>query len=466
LAAPPERGELQRAIKELAARKWRHPISGEWTNLGFSTIERWYYKALRCGAKEGPVDVLKRKIRRDHGEHPAISARLAEVLAAQYREHPAWSYQLHRDNLAAVIESEPTLGPAPSYASVLRFMKSHGHHKRKRRGPAHSPGAQRAEHRFEAREIRSYESEYVNALWHLDFHHGSLRVVLPCGKWVYPLLLGVLDDRSRLCCHLQWYLHERARELCHGLSQAMEKRGLPRSMLFDNGSAMVAKETEQGLTRLSILFENTLPYSPYQNGKQEVFWGQVEGRLLPMLEGVAGDLSLEQLNEASLAWVEMEYNRKVHRETGATPLRRYLDERDVGRPSPSAQQLQEAFTCEVTRAQRRSDGTVSLAGVRFEIPSRFGHMEKLTLRYASWDLSRVYLSDAKTGAILCRIYPQDKAKNAEGNRALRSPAPAVDPPPAPSGMAPLLQKIIRDYAATGLPPAYLPMPDDSTQEAG
>ena len=30
-----------------------------------------------------------------------------------------------------------------------------------------------------------------------------------------------------------------------------------------------------------------------------------------MLEGVA-DLTLAQLNEATLAWIEMEYNRSVH----------------------------------------------------------------------------------------------------------------------------------------------------------
>jgi hypothetical protein len=38
---------------------------------GFSTIERWYYKALR--SKAGPVDVLRRKIRSDHGQHPAFT---------------------------------------------------------------------------------------------------------------------------------------------------------------------------------------------------------------------------------------------------------------------------------------------------------------------------------------------------------------------------------------------------------
>ncbi len=48
------------------------------------------------------------------------------------------------------------------------------------------------------------------------------------------------------------------------------------------------------LGRLGITHATTLPYSPYQNGKQEAFWGQVEGRLLAMLEGVAADLRLMQ----------------------------------------------------------------------------------------------------------------------------------------------------------------------------
>src|SRR5687767_15878286 len=44
LAAPPARGQLHDQLKDLAAKKWRHPISGQWVELGLSTIERWYYK--------------------------------------------------------------------------------------------------------------------------------------------------------------------------------------------------------------------------------------------------------------------------------------------------------------------------------------------------------------------------------------------------------------------------------------
>ena len=457
LAAPPPRGELRGKLQELADQQWRHPIHGQGVRFGRSTIQRWYYRALR--AKKDPVGALVRRIRSDQGEHPALSMALREVLTVQYHQHPSWSYQLHVDNLAAVVEKESALGPMPSYPVVLRYMKSRGLLKRPRRGPAHSPGAQRAEERFQNREVRSYESEYANALWHLDFHHGTLRVLLANGQWAYPLLLALLDDCSRLCGHAQWYLAEGAEELCHGLSQGLQKRQLPRALMTDNGSAMVADETVSGLQRLGILHERTLPFSPYQNGKQEHFWNQIEGRLLPMLEGVAG-LDLRLLNEATLAFAEIEYNRKLHSELGCTPLEKYLHVKDVGRPCPSSQQLQQAFMTETGRQQRRSDGTISLQSRRFEIPSRYGHLSDLRLRYAAWDLSHVYLCDPLTDAVLCRIFPLDKHANADGRRALREQPQAPVPPPA--GMAPLLQNILQQYAVTGLPPAYLPKDEVST----
>ena len=47
LAAPPDKGELRAAIEELASRTWQHPSTGEPVRFAFSTIERWYYRALR-----------------------------------------------------------------------------------------------------------------------------------------------------------------------------------------------------------------------------------------------------------------------------------------------------------------------------------------------------------------------------------------------------------------------------------
>jgi transposase InsO family protein len=457
LAAPPARGQLQAEIAKLAAKEWRHPISGQPTLFSFGTIERWYYRALT--AKTDPVGMLRRKLRSDSGQQPSLSEKMRPVLEAQYHAHKKWTYQLHFDNLRVLVRQQDDLGPMPSYTSVRRYMQSHGLIRKCLARARDTAGTLKAERRLETREVRSYESEYTNGLWHLDFHQGSLKVLTPEGEWVKPHLLAILDDHSRLICHAQWYLGETAENLVHGLCQAFLKRQLPRSLLTDNGAAMLAAETRQGLLNLSILHETTLPYSPYQNGKQESFWGQVEGRLLAMMENCR-DLTLPLLNDATQAWVEMEYQRKVHSEIGVAPLQRFLEPPNVGRDSPSIEDLRIAFCAETSRSQRQSDGTISLVGVRYEIPGRYRHLPRISVRYAGWDLSHVYMVDGRTGTVLTRLYPLDKARNADGLRRSLEPV-ASDPPVetgamAHDGMAPLLRKLIEDYAATGLPPAYLP----------
>ncbi len=279
LAGPPPRGQLGAALRALAAQTWRHPVTADAVGFGVSTIERWYYAARH--EQRDPVGALRRQRRRDAGHHWAISPKLREVLHAQHRAHQSWSYRLHTDNLAVLVAEDTALGGMPSYNTVRRYMVTHGLVPQPAPPPPATPGAAQALRRREQLEVRSFEAEYVHGLWHLDFHQGSRKVLTTAGAWLTPHLLGVLDDRSRLVCHLQWYAGETAETLVHGLAQAIQKRGLPRALLTDNGAAMLAAEVRQGLERLGIVHETTLPYSPYQNAKLEVFWGPRRTRRLP-----------------------------------------------------------------------------------------------------------------------------------------------------------------------------------------
>jgi transposase InsO family protein len=458
LAAPPPKGELKAALHALAERTWQHPSNGEPVRFGFSTIERWYYRALK--ERSDPVGSLRRKRRADAGQQPAVSDVVRQTVLAQYAAHKSWSVQLHHDNLVALAETRPDLRPVPSYATLRRFMQANGLDRRRRLTPRSTGGADRAEARLVDREVRSYEAEYVNGLWHWDCHHGSRKVLTARGEWVTPILFGVLDDRSRLACHLQWYLAETAEVVAHGLSQAFQKRGLPRSGLSDNGAAMTAAEISEGLARLGILHQTTLPYSPYQNAKQEAFWGPVEGRLMAMLEHVP-DLTLSFLNEATQAWVEHDYNRKVHSEIGEAPITRFLAGPDVTRPCPDSDALRLAFTRSDHRMHRKSDGTIVIEGRRFEVPNRYRHLSRIEVRYAGWDLGLVHLVDERTGTVLARLYPQDKTQNASGLRRSLDP---ISPEPTnvtpASGIAPLLARLLDRQASTGLAPPYLPKHED------
>lgn len=458
LAAPPAAGELHNALANLAARTWRHPTSGLDVRFGVSTLERWYYAARRAA---DPVAALKNRLRGDIGQFPSLSPTAIACLETQYREHPGWSMPLHFDNLRAALTGSDA--PLASYPTVRRYLKARGMFRQARPKRA-SDGAWLARDRLERLEVRSFEVDHVAALWHLDFHHGARKVLTRAGAWAKPMLLGVIDDRSRLVCHLQWYLDETAESLVHGLSQAFMKRGLPRALMTDNGAAMLAEETVNGLAALGIVHQTTLPYSPYQNAKQESFWGRVEGRLMAMLEGEAS-LTLDLLNQATQAWVEQEYHRTLHSELGTTPLARYLAGPNVRRACPQTATLAAAFRIEVARRQRRSDGTVSLEGSRFEIPAAYRHLGVVHLRYARWDLTRVDLVDARSGTILCPVKPLDKSANADGQRRALPPATSDPSPLPPSGMAPLLKQLLADYAATGLPPAYLPTDRLPTDQA-
>jgi len=328
--------------------------------------------------------------------------------------------------------------------------------RKKRRNP--TPGQKKAEERLEKREVRSFEVAYVHLLWHLDFHVGHRRVLMPDGTYQTPVLLAILDDRSRLCCHIQWYLAENSENLCHGLWQAYLKYGLPRSTMHDNGSAMKAAEIGQGVKRLGIQIEPTLEYSPYQNGKQETFWETVEGRLMAMLERVE-PLELRSLNRSTLAWAEYDYNRAIHSELGVTPLERMLEGPDVSRRCPDLEVLRQRFVRIEGRTQRHGDGTISIKGVRFEIPNRFRAFDQVRVGYRKWDLSMAYLIDERNDEVIARIYPVDKERNADCRRRTLE---TIDEPIEPiedvtnDTLPPLMRKILADYAATGLPPAYLP----------
>lgn len=262
LASPPPRGRLRAEIAALAAREWRHPISGQLVRFGYSTIERWFCRAR--AERQDPVGILRRKRRQDAGQQPIMCAALRRALLAQYAAHPAWSIRLHHDNLRALAARQSDVGPVPSYSTIRRFMTAHGLGKRRPLATRQTKGVLIAQARLDAREVRSFEAEFVGSLWHWDCHFGSRKVLTSRGQWQTPVLLGILDDRSRLACHLQWYLAEASENVAHGLSQAIQRRGLPRAAMSDNGAAMTAAEISEGLARLGVLHETTLPYSPYQ----------------------------------------------------------------------------------------------------------------------------------------------------------------------------------------------------------
>src|SRR5829696_6340131 len=89
---------------------------------------------------------------------------------------------------------------------------------------------------------------------------------------------------------------------------------------------------------------------------------------------------------------------------------------DTVRPCPSSDALRRAFRMEARRKQRLSDGTITVEGVRYELPAAYRTLVWVSVRVARWDLSSVDLVDPRSGAHLATLLPLDRQKNADRRR--------------------------------------------------
>ncbi len=138
-------------------------------------------------------------------------------------------------------------------------------------------------------------------------------------------------------------------------------------------------------------------------------------------------------------------------------LKRLLDSDDASRSCPGGDELKAAFRITVKRTLRRSDGTVSVEGVRYQAPAPWRHLSTLWIRHARWDPSCVDLIDSRSGERLCTLYPLDKRGNAGGVRRPTRHGDKHGGASAAAGQAaPLLRSILDNQAETGLPPAWVP----------
>lgn len=442
-SSPPEKGELAERLREIAAKDWRFPGAVASERLSVRTLERWYSLARRNSID--PIAALLPAKRSDAGREMALKEDHITWLRNNFRNNPSWSWRLHADNL-----TDTGIVPIVSYSTVLRWMKKNSYI------PVRGPKKRRAA----KREIKLYEASYSGELWHFDIHHCSRKVLHPSGQYVQANCVAFIDDRSRLVAHCQWFYGESSEELVHACIQAILKRGLPRKMMSDNGSAMTSAEFIGGMERLAVEHDLTQLYSPHQNGKIESFWTPLEGRLIKMLAHVK-PLTLDKLNKYTQPWVEEDYNNKRHSETGEKPLTRYLDGKDVLRPAPDYEVLVKAFRTPTTRIVRKSDNTITVDTVRFEIPRQFHHLHEITIAYARWDLSSVTVLEPETHQPVCEIFPVDLNKNANGLRAPLSENPTTEPEllrdePC-EHLPPTLARCLRDFAAKNPLAGYIPL---------
>jgi hypothetical protein len=150
------------------------------------------------------------------------------------------------------------------------------------------------------------------------------------------------------------------------LEQAIRRRGIPKRLYVDNGSAFRSTHLSLVCAKLGITLIHARPYQPQGKGKQERWFRDVRMQWLPLL-GEADLGSLEALNRRLWAWVEGEYHQRPHRGLDLkTPLDAWaMSSDEVELPGPELD-LRELFLFEQQRKVSR-DRTLSLRGVVYEV---------------------------------------------------------------------------------------------------
>jgi putative transposase len=399
-----ERGRL---VSELACRVHRD-ATGRSGRVTTRTIYRWL-AAWRSEGFEG----LKPARRRDAGVS-RTDAWVLELAAALRREAPARSAA----HIAEVIAR--TRGAQVSARSLQRFFAANGLDR------ARLEGRHRAYGRFEAARCGD--------LWTADAWDGPALTELG-GR--HAQLFSILDDHSRLIVHGAFYpdVGEWSFQRC--LRAAIERRGIPRTLYIDNGSAFVSTQLKLICARLGIAITHSKPGRPQGRGKKERHYRTVAEQF-GVEVAAAGVDTLAALNRYFAAWVEQSYHHRVHRSTGQSPLARWLAGPSSLREAPDPAVLTAAF---LWSAQRTVTATrmVSLHGNLYEVdPGLVGR--RVELRYDPTDLAAitVWTGDAPAGTAA----PAELHRHVDPKLAT---AAVAEPGPA-TGIG-YLDALVADHAA-------------------
>jgi putative transposase len=338
------------------------------TTVSVPTLRRWEKMYRRGG-----FEALKPKSRTDCGQSRAISSATLERAESLKRELPTRSARTIVDMLR-----RDSASPAVETILAARTLRRH----------LNQRGLTRARLTAHSTAFRRFQRSHFGDLWQSDAMDGpSLPDPANPEALRQTFLFAFIDDYSRLVPHAQFYWNEQTPRLEDCLKHAILRYGCPLAIYADQGQVYRSNQLDTACATLGIQRILAQPYSPQAKGKIERFFGFVQSAFIPELALSTSVNTLDDLNQALLAWIEVVYHRKVHSETGQTPLERYrADDIPAVRPvDPLA--LRNAF---LFRASRRVDKTayISFLGNRYTVPGYLSG-QTVELRYDPFDLTNV-----------------------------------------------------------------------------
>ncbi len=382
-----------RFLKQVCQKEVVFP-NGRLGRPSLSTLRR-KLKAYRAGGFEA----LAKKSRNDRGRPRNYSQEIIAAAVDYKKDQPTRSDVIINHFL------QERFGVTLPRSTLYRYLKQ--------------AGATRLKLGVIKKKVRKrWTRELTHDLWLGDFEEGPYVRV---GNDVLPTYLSAfIDCFSRYVVEGRYYLRQNLDVLIDSLLRAWAKHGASLDIYLDNAKVYHSLGLKAACHRLHTRLIYRKPGDPSPGGLIERFFQTAQSQF--EAEVRARDaMSLEELNRAFSAWLQVSYHQRVHSETGQTPQERYDQGLKVVRQVDMAQML-ESFLQNVTRRVHRDFADVQLNKRFYRVDPKL-RGDRVEVRFdpfGSWDKVQIYSLTEQylgQGVLYQRQYGQAASPPETGKKA-------------------------------------------------
>ena len=242
---------------------------------------------------------------------------------------------------------------------------------------------------------RSFEAPHSLALLQADARDG-IWLDTPQGRKKTYLFLWI-DDFSRKILFGKYYFDEKLPAMMDSFRYCVLRYGMPARVYVDGGKVYLSRHFLAILVELQVKQVRHPPYQAYCKGKVEAANKIIKNQFQREAQ-VAGIRTLDELNSAFWAWMELEYNVRVHSATGQSPDARLRD----GLPAEHRRITDlETFNALFLWRERRTVskyGRIKLHGNQYPVAS-VPHGSVVEVRFDPYDLAQLAIYDPSGGLL-------------------------------------------------------------------
>ena len=213
----------------------------------------------------------------------------------------------------------------------------------------------------------------------------------PDGKKRKNYLFAWIDDYSRKILYAQYYWNEKLPCMEDSFRKMVLRYGLPEKIYLDNGAAYISKHFNFVIRDLGIKKTHHPAYRANCKGKVEAVMKKIKNDFQSEAQ-YAGFKTIEELNSAFHAWVNIKYDKQALSTTGEAPGARFVKGITVSpKRIENLDEFMQYFLFRETRTVNKY-GRIKLKGNSYPV-KKFNYSTVVHVRYDPFDLSRVFIYD-------------------------------------------------------------------------